>query len=928
MPNWNHIVRERLAALRLPPEREIEIVEELALHFEAAYEDALADGLSEAEAETRAVQSYDWRLLECELNRAEQPLAARALHQPVEFIERKGGMRMESLLQDLRFGARMLLKNPGFTLIAVLSLALGIGANTAIFSLLDAVLLKSLPVHEPDRLVLFGKGEDIGLNTGFPNKSWDLFSYPFYQEIRRRNEVFSEVAAVLSTSRSPYGVVNIKGASGEAEKLNLQLVSGSYFSALGVNAILGRAFTDADEQTAGGTLVAVISYDWWERRLGGDPAVIGATISTRQTVYTIIGVAPREFFGTTVGQAPDLWVPLAMEEQSPSSLWSGVHKQEHQMLYLIARLKHGVRAEQASAAVNLLFKQSLQERAGAQPSPERLQAIQRASIELTPAGRGLSTLRREFSLSLRILMAVVGLVLLIACANVANLSLARAAARQKEFAVRLAVGAGRARLIRQLLTESVLLAGLGGIAGVLLAWSLSRLLVLMASARAEALPLDVTPNARILGFTLLASLLSAVIFGAAPALRAARIEPNAALKGGKGAAQATSRIPLGKALVVAQVALSLVLLVGAGLFVRTLINLQNLPTGFNQENVTLFRLYTFMLGYEEAQFAPLLREIEEKVKAVPGVQSASFSSFIFNFNQWRSDTRVFTDDHPEGQGGVRQNIVGPDYFTTMGIQLVAGRSFGPQDTDKSPKVAVISETIAQRFFPKASPLGRRFGVYGKAPNEFEIVGVVKDAKYGSVTEQWRPMVYYSYAQIPEQLENFVARFSGAPETIVPQVRQAIKQVNRNLPIDEVVSLSEHIGRSLTRQKLVARLASFFGLLALLLACVGLYGVLSYAVARRTKEIGIRMALGASPGNALWLALREAFTLVVIGVALGLAASLAATRTASTLLFDVKPNDPLTITLATLLLLTVAALAAYLPARRAARIDPMVALRDE
>src|SRR6266508_2140143 len=420
MPNWNHIVREHLAVLRLPPEREIEIVEELALCFEAVYEDALAAGLSETEAEARAAQSYDWRLLESELSRAERPVAARALQPSLDLIERKGGMRMESFIQDLRFGARMLLKNPGFTLIAVLSLALGIGANTAIFSLLDVVLLKSLPVQEPDKLVLFSKGGEIGPNTGFPNKSWDLFSYPFYQEVRQRNEVFSEVAALLSTPRSPYGVVYIKGASGEAEKLNLQLVSGAYFSALGVNASLGRTFTEADDQTAGGHPVAVISYDWWERRLGVDPAAVGTTISIRQTVYTIIGVAPKEFFGTTVGQAPDLWAPLAMEEQSPSSLWSGSHNKESQSLYLIARLKNGVSAEQASATVNLLFKQSLQERAGAQASTERMQDIQRAYIELTPTGRGLSRLRGEFSLSLQILMAVVGVVRLIAAPNVAT----------------------------------------------------------------------------------------------------------------------------------------------------------------------------------------------------------------------------------------------------------------------------------------------------------------------------------------------------------------------------------------------------------------------------------------------------------------------------------------------------------------------------
>jgi predicted permease len=925
MPDWKAEIRARLQRLRLAPAREAAIVEELAQHVQDCYEELLASGATEAEAERQAWSELSGReLLERELRRVERTSSS----EPIVLGTNRRTNMIADLWQDLRYGARMLAKQPGFTVIAVLTLALGIGANTAIFSLLDAVLLKSLPVQGPEKLVLFGKGEDSGLNTGFPNKSWDLFSYPFYQEVRQRQEVFTEVAAILNNLRSPYGVVHIRGASGEAEKLTLQLVSGTYFSVLGVQASLGRTFTDADEQKAGGPPVAVVSYDWWQRRLGGDPAVVGATISARQTVYNIIGVAPKEFFGTTVGQMPDLWVPLALEEQSPSSLWSGIHNQEAQSLYLIARLKNGVPAEQAGAAVNLLFKQSLQERAGAQSSPERLQAIQRASIELTPVGRGLSILRREFSLSLRILMAAVGFVLLIACANVANLLLARAAARQREFAVRLAVGAGRTRLIRQLLTESVLLASLGGIAGVLLAWWGSRLLLLMASARAEALPLDVTPNARILGFTLLASLLSAVIFGTAPALRAARIEPNAALKGGKGAAQTTSQSPIGKALVVAQVALSLVLLVGAGLFVRTLINLQNVPTGFRQENVMLFQLYTFMLGYEDAQYAPLMREIEEKVKAVPGVQAASFSTFVFNQDQWTS--RVFTDgpEPPEGQRSVRQSLVGTDYFTTMGIPLIAGRSFGPHDTATSPKVAVISETMAARFFPNGSALGKRFGTSERPQKEFEIVGVVKDAKYGVVAEQLRPMAYYPHAQMPQPLSNFVVRFSVAPEAIVPQVRQAIRQVNRNLPVDEVVSLSEYIGRSLTLQRLVARLASFFGLLALLLACVGLYGVLSYAVARRTNEIGIRIALGAQSRDVLWLVLREALTLTLIGVGIGLAVSLAATQTAETLLYGLRPNDPLTIALSAALLLVVAAMAGYLPARKAARVDPMAALRVE
>jgi predicted permease len=834
----------------------------------------------------------------------------------------------DEMFQDMRYGLRMLLKTPGFTLAAVISLALGIGANTAIFSLIDAVLLRSLPVREPGELLLFGKGRYGGATDAFPDRSWDLFSYPFYREMRRRNEAFSEVGATLSMSWTVHGAINTNSTSGEIVRIDVQPVSGSYFSTLGVNAGLGRVFTDADDQVAGAHPVAVISHAWWESRLGADPAAVGKPVTIDKIAYTIIGVAPPEFFGTTVGRAPDMWIPLAMEAQLPPGHWNRRENPEWQSLFLIARLKNGVSAEQANASVNLLFKQSLQERAGAQASTERMQDIQRAHIELTPAGRGLSWLRGEFSLSLQILMAVVSLVLLIACANVANLLLARAAARQKEFAVRLALGAGRTRLIRQLLTESLLLTGLGAAAGIALAWWGSRMLLLMASAGPNPLPLDVTPNARILGFTLLASLLSALIFGTAPALRAARIEPYSSLKSGKGAAQSTSRSRFGKALVVAQVALSLLLLVGAGLFVRTLINLQNRPSGYNQQNVMLFRIGSDATLYKGAQLSALLSEVEEKVKTVPGVQAASFSLLVF---QGGPSGPVFTRDQnlPAGESRiVWRNKVGPDFFNAMGIPLLEGRLFGPQDTEKSQEVAVISETMARRFFPNTSPIGKRFGRVPENSDRFEIIGVVKDAKYESLTEEWRPIAYYSYSQRPEPLDKFVVRFTGAPEAVVPQVRQAIKHVNRNLPIDEVVSLSDHIGRSLTRQKLVARLAAFFSLLALLLACVGLYGVLSYAVARRANEIGIRMALGAQRRDVLWLVLRESLALVCAGVAIGLLASLAATQTASTLLFGVEPDDPPTIAAATLLLTAVAALAGYLPARRAARVDPMAALRDE
>jgi predicted permease len=841
---------------------------------------------------------------------------------------------MQTLWQDLRYGARMLLKSKRYTLVAVISLALGIGANTAVFSLLDAVLLRSLPVREPEKLVFFGRGISGAAYNDFPNKSWGTFSYPFYREARRLNEAFSDVAATQIISLAVHGVVNTNGASGEMARIEVQLVSGSYFSTLGVNAGLGRVITDADDQVPGAHPVAVVSHDWWERRLGGDPAAIGKTVTIDKVPYTVIGVAPKEFFGTAVLEKPDMWIPLAMEAQMPPNHWNFREDWTFQSNYLIARLKNGVSAEQASVAVNLIFKQFLQGWAGAQPAVDRSQDIQRAKIELTPGGKGFSYFRLRFSLRLRILMAVVGVTLLIACANVANLLLARAAARQKEFAIRLAVGAGRTRLMRQSLTESLLLAILGAAAGIVLAsWGL-RMLLLMASDGPEALPLDITPNARVLGFTTVTSLLSALIFGTAPALRASRIEPNSSLKGGKGEAQALSRSRFGKALVVAQVALSLLLLVGAGLFVRTLINMQSLPSGYDQENVLLFHTDISAPGYKDVQRSAMLREVEAKVKAVPGVQAASFSLFVFNQGIW--PTTILTRDYntPERESPViRNNVVGQDYFTTMGIPLLEGRVFGPQDTNQLRPVAVISETLARRFFPDGSPLGKRFGIglgLERPVNseQFEIIGVVKDSKYMYLAEPPEPNAYYSHTQIFSTTDNFVVRFSGSPDAVIPQVRRAILAVNRNLPIDEVVSLSEHIGLSLAQQKLVARVASFFGLLALLLACVGLYGVLSYAVARRTNEIGIRMALGAMRGDVIWLVLRGALALVGAGVVIGLLVSFAATKTVSTLLFGLKPNDPLTIAAATLLLIAVAALAGYPPARRASRVDPMAALREE
>src|SRR5215470_1309311 len=833
---------------------------------------------------------------------------------------------MQTLWQDLRYSARMLWKKPGFTLIAALTLSLGIGANTAIFSLIDAMLLRSLPVRDPGRLALFGAGQSQGISVSFPSGSAELFSYPFYRDLRQRNQVFSDVAAIESLPNRVYGVVS--GSQGDPEMIDARLVSGSYFSVLGVEAVLGRAFTDADDQIPGGRPVAVASHSWWKRH-GADPAAVGKTITIGPTVFTLIGVAPREFFGTEVGESPDIWIPLAMEEQVPPG-WRGRNNNLFQSLYLIARLKPGVRIEQAGVEANLLFKQALQEYAGSQPSPERLQNIQQASIELTPAGRGLSQLRFQFSEPLKALMAVVGLVLLITCANVANLLLARGAARRKEFAMRLALGAGRLRLIRQLGAESVLLAALGGSLGVIIAWWGSQALVWMASTGPQPLPLDVTPNARILGFTLFASLLSAIIFGMAPALRATRFELIPALKDGGGDA-AMTRSLLGKALVVSQVALSLLVLVGAGLFVRSLINLRKVDTGFNQQNVLLLQPATDSVGYKEddPRLSALYRDVEEKVSAIPGVRAASFSLFSFNQGTWTNPITVKGDAPPVRETPfIINNVVGPGFFTAMNLPLILGRPFGPQDTKTSSKVAVISEEMARRFFPQ-SPLGKRYrmGTSGEG-EEIEVIGVVKDAKYESLGEEPKPMAYYPYSQRDWYLGNFEVSFSGAPGAIVSAVRQAIKEVNRNLPIAEVTMFSEQVDRSLVQQKLIARLSTFFGLLALLLAAIGLYGVISYSVTQRTREIGIRMALGAERRNVLRLVLGQGAKLTVIGVLAGLGAAWALTRWIESLLFGVSPTDWVTFVIIALLLIAVALLACYIPARRATKVDPIVALRCE
>jgi predicted permease len=834
---------------------------------------------------------------------------------------------LETLLRDLRYGLRMLRRSPGFSTVAVLSLALGIGANTAIFSLLNAVMLRELPVENPGQLVLLGTGRSGGSAEDFV--ATDLYSYPFYREMRLKNQVFSDVSAALSLMfEKTHGAV---GASPNLEPMNVQLVSGTYFPMLGVKPILGRAFSEAEDEPAGGHPVAVVSYSWWARRFSRDAGILGKTVTLGSTVYSIIGVAPPEFFGTMVGQSPDLWIPLSMEKQvSPG--WNGLDNKWFQSLYILGRLKPGVTREQAEANVNLLARQIWHEYAGPVLSKEQEQTLERAHIRLTPAARGLSRLRFEFSLPLQILMVVVGLVLLIACANIANLLLARAAARQREIAVRMAMGAGRARLIRQMLTESLVVALLGGGLGILFAAWASGALLAMVSAGREPLPLSVAPDARVLAFTLLVSLATALLFGTAPALRATRVNLSPGLKERTGVVSVAGRSPLAKALIVAQVALSLVLLIGAALFLRTLVKLARVDTGFNKENVLLFGIDPSAVGYkEDSRLVSLYQQIESRVSAVPGVRAASISFFTFNQGEW-SDPVVVQGGGPLPgvANDVIHNVVGPGYFSAMGIPLLVGGVFGDHDTATSPKVAVINETMARQFFPGGSPIGRRFGIGDdpKHSGDIEVVGVVKDAKYLSLRERLWPAAYYPYTQRIGYYYDFEVRYTGNPQAIIADVRRAIGEVDRSLPVAFQSTLAQQVEQSIGSQTLIAQLSSFFGLLAVFLACVGIYGVMWYAVTRRTNEIGVRMALGAGPFNVLWMVMRESLILVALGLVMGLGLAWAGERLVTKLLFGVAPTDPLSLVGGAMLLLAFALLAGYLPARKASRVDPMVALRYE
>lgn len=895
---------------RLLSRRRVEedLEEEIQSHFETLIERRTARGESIEEAR---------RAVRVEFDSGEQ------VKEKVR--DARLGALLETTLRDIQYGSRALRKSPVFTLIAVLTLALGIGANTAIFSLLNAVLLRDLPVRSPEQLVLFGPGAWVGSIDTFPNGSWQLFSYPFFREFREKSQVFSGIAAIDSILFEPHARI---AGGGTMEKVQVELVSGSYFHALGVGPALGRVLSGEDDRIPGGHPVAVASYSWWNRRFSRNPRVLGTNLTINSTVYTVVGVAPREFFGITVGQSPDLWIPLAMEKQvSPG--WNGFEDKWFQSLYIVGRRKPGTGIGQAGANTNLLFKQILREYAGSKPTAKDLESIRRARIDLTPASAGLARLRRQFSVSLWILMAVVALVLLIACANVANLLLARAAGRRREFAVRMSIGATRGRMIRQLLVESGLLGMAGGILGVMFSWGASRSLLQIVSPNSEALPIDVAPDARILGFTLAVAMFTVLLSGLAPAFQATGLKLASCLREGRGLVGGGCRNLLSRGIVVGQVSLSLMLLVGASLFLRSLANLANVDTGFDKKNVSITTIDPIATGYQvDARLESMMTQVEERVAAIPGVEDASFVFSTFG-GGWTGPATVpgrpNSDDDPE----VFHNIVGPSYLQLMKIPILFGRGLSPRDNAASRKVAVITEAMARTYFPGVSPIGRSFSL-GDSPEwqNLEVVGVTKDVKFMGLKRKVMPAAFYPHAQHGMFLYNLFVRYPGNSKALTREIRNAVHAVDPNLPVSESGTLAQVVDGTMTNQRLVAQLSTTFGLLATFLSCIGIYGVVSYGITRRMNEFGIRMALGAARANIFRVVIAETARLVFTGVALGLVFALVSGRWVQSQLYGLKSYDPLSIGGALTAMVAVALLAAYLPARRATRIDPMAALRCE
>jgi len=868
---------------------------------------------------------------------------------------------MQTLWQDLRYGARMLLKQKSVTAIAILSLALGIGANTALFSVVDAMLLKSLPVKEPQRLALFqsfrtpGKfspGSYYGADSVDPvtgQVRMTSFTLVSFQRMREQQGALSHLFAFSDLSLNAL-------ADGQADVAKGQVASGNYYAGLGVQPLLGRLLTDEDDKPDA-TPVAVLSYRYWQKRFSGDAGIVGKQINLNNVAFTVIGVTPRGFDGAgQVGDTRDITVPLALEPQlNADPTRSRSYGEGQWWLILMGRLKTGVTLAQAQGRLENAFQQSVAEHHAARNAYSQatggealgpLDPKDYPRLALASGAQGEMNSREFYAPSLYLLLGVVGIVLLIACANVANLLLSRGSSRQKEIGVRLALGASRGRLMRQLLTESILLAAVGGALGLLFAmWIKDGLLAVGDWGGPNLRGFEAKLDGRVLGFTMGLSLLTGLVFGLVPAWRATKVDLTPTLKDSGRGSSAASRSLFGRGLVVMQVALSLLLLIGAGLFLRTLVNLQRADPGFNTKNLLLFNVSPDLNGYREERLAQFYDRMTERLEALPGAPKVTFSQLAL-LRGLRLRSSVYLRDAfnapPDANGAIKQTGVtyylhtGENFWETMEIPLLAGRAFTKQDDARAPKVAAVNQSFAREFFPNESPIGKRFTLDSKKPDEYEIVGLVKDAKYRRQRDDAPPTTYLPWRQDLREMDSATVemRFTGDPNATIAAVRQAMREVDGNLPITDIKTQVEQADETLRMERLFAKLVTLFGLLAQQLASIGLFGVLAYAVSQRTREIGIRMALGAAQTDVLKMVVKQGMTLAGAGVALGLGGAYVLTRyleswvQLSNMLYGVNPADPMTYGVTAVLLTVVALIACYLPARRATKVDPMIALRCE
>jgi predicted permease len=830
--------------------------------------------------------------------------------------------------QDARYALRTLCAQPGFTAIAVLSLALGIGANLAIYSLIESVMLRLLPVRNPQELVMLTNPAASGLSVGANIGDRDLMTYPEFLQLRDQTSVFSSLMAAQSMPDRL--TVRIGGA--EPEIVRSRMVSAEYFDTLGVPAMIGRTLSAADGPSPA---VAVISHSFWQRRLGGRSNPVGVNIALRRTTFTVIGVMPPSFFGETVGERPDIWLPMTMQPvilPGRELLHDDtVGLQKSMWLHVFGRLRPGVSAAQARAAANVTFQQGLSAYYSSSPTEEVRRRFLNQRLLLRPAWTGASNLRQDFAQPLSMLLAAAVLVLLIACANLGNLMLGRATARTREMAVRLALGARRGSLMRQWLTESMMIALAGGVVGLAAAWAIRRALLMLVS---DSIRLPENPNGNTWAFALGLTILTGLLLGLLPALRMLSVDANAGLKEqGRGLTAARGWLRAGKLIVAGQVALSLPLLMGAGLLVRTLQNLERVELGFNKEKLLLVSVDVITAGYEEPRRQALFERLYERVRATPGVRSATYSRHGL-FAGDASDEVLVEGYTPQGDDdrGSRYEHIGPNYFSTLGVPLHAGREITDRDHSASPKVCVVNEAFVKKFFGGRNPIGMHVTqLYGPQRNTFEVVGVAADfRKGGGLRREIEPRYFVPVAQpidVPRAI-TFLVRTAGDPGSLAPAMRRSILAEDPNLPIMDARPLPELVAQHMTQDRMLARLSLAFGAVALVLSAIGLYGVLSYAVTRRTSEIGIRKALGAGEGTVISMILRESSWLLGAGLAGGAALAFALLRLIENRLYGLSGADPGTFGAAALLLAAVAFAAAWLPARRASRVDPLVAIRYE